>query len=84
MFKILITVLKLYTPPASRWVWATLIDYSAFMYEIFVDFLSEEEKERHYQAARKAALVWGLEDCDLPKTTQEFMEYCLGKYKIWE
>lgn len=61
---------------AAIWVLATLIDYSIFMYELFVGELSADEKERHYAFHRRVCGVWGIDESRLPPTFVEFMQYC--------
>jgi uncharacterized protein (DUF2236 family) len=61
---------------AAIWVLATLIDYSIVMYELFVEELSDAEKERHYAFHRRVCGVWGIDASRLPPTFVEFMQYC--------
>jgi uncharacterized protein (DUF2236 family) len=61
---------------AAIWVLATLIDYSLVMYELFVDELSDDEKERHYAFHKRVCGVWGIDAARLPPTFAEFMQYC--------
>jgi uncharacterized protein (DUF2236 family) len=67
---------------AAIWVWATLLDYTFVIYEIFVRSLSDDEKEDHYQSQRQSVGVWGLTPDHLPPNYPAFMDYCQGYISI--
>jgi len=62
------------------WVHATLWETQVRMYELFVDKLSDAEKEQYYQESKLFAYMFGIPEDIIPPTWNDFMEY---NEKVW-
>lgn len=62
-------------PQLMLWVYATLLDTSALMYEQLVAPFSEEERERYYQESRLWAQLFGIPAHLLPASFSDFQQY---------
>ncbi|WP_136972317.1 oxygenase MpaB family protein [Polyangium sorediatum] len=57
---------------ALRWVFTTLIINAVRAYELVIDPLEEHEKDEYYAESRRFALLFGLEEGDLPPSFAAF------------
>ena len=57
---------------ALRWVFTTLIINAVRAYELVIDPLEEHEKDEYYAESRRFALLFGLEEDDLPPSFAAF------------
>ncbi|MDI3282304.1 oxygenase MpaB family protein [Polyangium sp. 15x6] len=57
---------------ALRWVFTTLIINAVRAYELVIDPLEEHEKDEYYAESRRFALLFGLEEEDLPDSYAAF------------
>jgi len=62
-------------PELLFWVAATLLDSAVVAYELFVGPLSAEEKEQHYQQARRYGLFFGIPEQRYPDSWQDFQHW---------
>jgi uncharacterized protein (DUF2236 family) len=62
-------------PELVRWVWATLVDTSLLVYELFVGALAPEAREAYYQGQRVLARLLGVPAPMVPPTLAEFRAY---------
>jgi uncharacterized protein (DUF2236 family) len=62
-------------PDALMWVFATLWDTSATVYERVVGPLADTERERHYQEGKRFAALFGVPDDRLPASYADFKAY---------
>jgi uncharacterized protein (DUF2236 family) len=69
---------------ALAWVDATIIEHGVLAYELFVQPLTNAEKEEYYQYARRTAPVWGVPSEALPLTWPAFLDdYADMLYSDW-
>lgn len=57
------------------WVFATLWETAALVYELVVGPLSLEEKERYYDEGKRFAACFGITESDMPPNWHEFIQY---------
>lgn len=62
-------------PSALFWVHATLVDTALLVYELLVQPLSPEEKERYYAESRVFAALFGIPEDAMPRSHEEFAAY---------
>lgn len=61
---------------AMLWVHATLWESLMMAYELVVDEVSDEDKERYYQETKLFAYLFGIPDEALPPDWPTFVAYC--------
>ena len=61
---------------AVVWVWATLVETSALMFDLLVRELRPEESESFYQDQVQFARFFGIVPSEVPPTWIEFQRYC--------
>lgn len=62
-------------PVLLRWVWATLVHSGLLMYELVVDPLSNEQRERYFQESKLMAYGCGVPQGSCPATWDDFTAY---------
>lgn len=62
-------------PELLFWVAATLLDSAVMAYELFVGPLSAEDKEQHYQQARRFGQFFGIPEQCYPDNWQDFQAW---------
>ena len=64
-----------YDPELLFWVAATLLDSAVMAYELFVGPLTAEEKEQHYQQAKRFGLFFGIPREFYPDNWADFQKW---------
>lgn len=62
-------------PALQLWVWATLVDTSALMYELVHGALTPDEKDRFYQESKLVAYGCGVPEGACPAGWSDFQAY---------
>jgi uncharacterized protein (DUF2236 family) len=62
-------------PELQFWVAATLLDSAIVAYELFIAPLDDEEKEQHYQQARRFGQFFGIEPQRYPDSWTDFQAW---------
>lgn len=62
-------------PALLFWVHATLVDTALRVYEMFVEPLSEVEKDRYYEESKIIAALFGVPEQDIPANRRAFSRY---------
>lgn len=62
-------------PQLLFWVHATLIDTALRVYEMFVEPLSEKDKDQYYDESKVVARLFGIPDSIIPPTRRAFERY---------
>lgn len=62
-------------PSVVLWVWATLVDTSLLVHELFVGSLTEPEQARFYDEQRRFAELCGVPEAAVPPTLAAFRTY---------
>ena len=62
-------------PDLLLWVAATLLDSAVLGYELFVEPLSDDEKEQHYQQAKRFGQLFGIEEQRYPQSWPDFQNW---------
>lgn len=65
-------------PELVRWVWATLVETSLRVYELFVTALAPEAREAYYAGQRVLARLLGVPAEAVPPTLADFRAYFDG------
>jgi uncharacterized protein (DUF2236 family) len=65
-------------PELVRWVWATLVDTSLLVYELFASALAPEAREAYYAGQRVLARLLGVPAEGVPPTLAEFRAWFDG------
>mmetsp|Transcript_83 Transcript_83/g.294 ORF Transcript_83/g.294 Transcript_83/m.294 type:complete len:409 (+) Transcript_83:95-1321(+) len=60
---------------AVIWVWATLVETSMLMFELFRTEMPLHEKEIYYEQQKEMARFFGVEKSSVPPDWQSFMQY---------
>eukprot|EP00937_MAST-01D_sp_MAST-1D-sp2_P001389 g1389.t1 len=60
---------------ALVWVFATLVETSEFMHELFIAPRSDAERDAHWRYAKSQAALWGIRPAALPGSYAEFEQY---------
>ena len=60
---------------AMLWVYSTLIETAAKMYELIFPPLTDEKKEQYYHESWLFGLLFGLPEDTFPQTWQAFLDY---------
>lgn len=66
---------------ALCWVYATIFENAAFLYETFIHPLSQEEKEKYFQESKLFAYLFGIPDHLLCNNWDDFIEY---NHQMWQ